>query len=348
MGANILGTHFQVLTFGESHGPAIGAVVEGCPAGVAFSYPLLLKKMAERRPGYLPWVSGRKEEDKPELLSGVFEGQTLGTPIAFLLKNQSAQSQDYQSIKNHPRVGHADDVWKAKFGHVDYRGGGRASGRETAGRVIGGAVAQMFLTKTHPSLKVWAFPTQIGPFIRKDIPPLQNSHPINDPKIKDKTQNNAGQKWFGEQSLEVENFLVQGKKKGFSYGGAMEVRIENPPQGLGQPVFRKLKSELSAGFMSIGACYSVTLGVALEISQQEGSVLHGQKNKEVYGGIRGGISTGEPIIFHLKFKAPASVLHVAQKGRHDPCIVPRVKGVVEAMAWLIIADHVLWCRQDRL
>ena len=334
MSANIFGTHFQVLTFGESHGPFVGAVVEGCPSGVPFSWDLLLNKMEKRRPGYFPWVSGRKEADKPELLSGVFEGYTLGTPIAFLIKNQGAKPQDYQSIKNNPRLGHADDVWKNKFGHVDHRGGGRASGRETTGRVLGGGVAEMFLKPLYPKLKVHAFSTQIGPWVRK-VEPVGQTLPT------------SAESFFGAQSQKVAHFLIQKKKEGLSYGGTIEVRIENPPTGLGQPVFRKLKSDLSSGFMSIGACYAVSLGEK-DMCHQEGSALHKAQNSSMYGGLRGGISTGETMSFQLKFKPPASVLDIAKKGQHDPCIVPRAVGVAEAMAWLTLADHVLWTRQDRM
>ena len=215
---------------------------------------------------------------------------------------------------------------------VDPRGGGRASGRETISRVMAGAIAQMFLKQALPALHVMAFPTQISSFKRTDFP---------------KPGETSQQKWFGGQSVEVENFLVQQKQKGLSHGGSLRVEIEHAPIGLGQPVFHKLKSDLAAAFMSIGACYAVTLGEE-DIHLKEGSLLHKQQNKDVYGGIRGGISTGEKIIFQLKFKPPASVLHIARKGRHDPCIVPRAAGVAEAMAWLVIADHVLWSQKDKL
>ena len=349
MGANTFGTHFQVTTFGESHGPAMGAVIDGCPAGVPFLWNLIQEKMDRRRPGRFPWVSARIEPDEPELLSGVFEGYTLGTPLALLVKNKNFKSEDYYTIKNKARPGHADDVWKEKFGHTDYRGGGRASGRETTGRVLGGAVAEMFLKKLYDQLNVRAFPIQIGPFVREAFD--ASFFPLK-------------QQWFGEQTKEVEEFLIQKKSKGLSYGGTIELRVNNPPAGLGQPVFRKLKSDLAAAFMSIGACYEVSFGdkssdaeisvmknkktSPRNISLEEGSQLHGKQNALVYGGIRGGISTGEEIIFQLKFKPPASVLDVAKIGRHDPCIVPRAVVVVEAMAWLVIADHVLWSRQDRL
>jgi len=325
----------------------MGVVIEGCPAGVPFSWGLMQEKMNRRRPGYFPWVSARKEPDEPELLSGVWEGRTLGTPLALLVRNKNFKSEDYHTIKNKPRPGHADDVWKKKFGYMDYRGGGRASGRETTGRVLGGAVAEMFLKEPHPLLNIKAVPVQIGSFVREDF-----------------DTPSCGKRWFGKQTKEVEEFLAQKKSEGLSYGGAIEMTIDNPPVGLGQPVFRKLKSDLASAFMSIGACYEISLGSKypgvspmekdrtgsgkLDISLEEGSQLHGKKNAGVYGGIRGGISTGEKIIFQLKFKPPASVLETAGKGRHDPCIVPRVAVVVEAMAWLVIADHVLWSRHDRL
>ena len=347
MGANAFGTHFRIITFGESHGPAMGVVIEGCPAGVYFSWDLIQKKIDQRRPGRFPWVSDRKEPDIPELLSGVFEGRTLGTPLALLVRNKNFKSEDYNLIKDKARPGHADDVWKVKFGHADYRGGGRASGRETTGRVLGGAVAQMFLRELYSQLNITSVPIQIGSFIREEF-----------------VVSSLEQEWFGRQSKKVEEFLVQKKSEGLSYGGTVRVEIDKPPSGLGQPVFRKLKSDLAAAFMSIGACYEVSLGenspgvpairkeeaelIQQDMSLEEGSQLHGRENPLVYGGIRGGISTGEKIVFQLKFKPPASVLEIAKKGRHDPCIVPRAAVVVEAMAWLVIADHVLWSRQDRL
>ena len=341
MGANTFGTHFQVITFGESHGPAVGVVIEGCPAGLSFSLKLINQKLNRRQPGRFPWMSDRKEPDKPELISGVFEGRTLGTPITLLIRNQDRKSKDYDKIKTHPRLGHADDVWKKKFGYADHRGGGRASGRETIGRVLSGAVAEMFLKELYPDLRVTAFATQIGPFIREE------------------EQKESSDLWFGSKTIDLENFLIQKKAKGLSYGGAVQVVIDKAPASLGQPVFRKLKSDMAKAFMSIGACYEVSLGAVKpppysagegpqEISHTEGSALHSGKDLSVYGGIRGGISTGEKIIFQLKFKPPASVLETAKKGRHDPCIVPRALVVVEAMAYLVMADHVLWARQDRV
>ncbi len=331
MRANTFGTHFQVSTFGESHGPAMGALIEGVPAGVPFSWDLIEEKMKERRPGYFPWLSTRKEPDIPELLSGVFEGKTTGTPLALLVRNKDAKPKDYDLIKNFSRAGHCDDLWKEKFKHVDYRGGGRASGRETVGRVLGGAVAQMFVKFLYKDLNILAFASRIGPIERKDVP-----------------QSFSKQKFFfGSQTNEVTQLLQDYKSKGMSCGGVVEVWIDHPPIGLGQPVFRKLKSDLASAFMGIGACFFVSLGKK-DISLVEGSVLHGRKDSSHYAGIRGGLSTGERIVFELKFKAPSSVLDVAKTGRHDPCIVPRALVVVESMAWLVMADHILWSRMDRL
>ena len=328
MRANTFGSHFQLSTFGESHGKALGALIMGCPAGVPFSYKLLKEKLEKRRPGFLPWVSARKEPDIPEVLSGVFEDKTLGTPLAVIIKNKDFKPQDYKDIKKTPRTGHADDVWKNKFQHFDHRGGGRASGRETTARVIGGFVAEMFVKTIYPNLKVLSLAHSIGPFTREDFTDLSLNN------------------WFGKQTKKVSEFLMQKKQEGLSYGGAVKVVIQNAPAGLGQPVFRKLKSDFAGAYMSIGACYEVSLGCFKNISRQEGSILHSGKNLSVYGGIRGGISTGEDIIFYLKFKAPSSVLDTAKKGRHDPCIVPRALAVVEAMTYLVLADHILWRRLD--
>ena len=267
MTANTFGTHFQISTFGESHGQAMGVVVDGCPAGINFSWDLLTYKMKQRRPGYLPWVSDRKEPDVPELLSGVFEDRTLGTPLALLVRNKDSRSGDYEQIKTHPRPGHADDVWKQKFQHVDHRGGGRASGRETIGRVMGGAVAEMFVKTVYKKLNVQAFAQTIGPFERMDQP--------KDNETIDSTN------WFGKNTKQVSDFLVQKKTEGLSYGGVVEVWIKNPPSGLGQPVFRKLKSDLAGAYMSIGACYKVGLGKDSsdnkDISKEEGSVYTAKK-----------------------------------------------------------------------
>lgn len=311
MFANTFGTKFRVTTFGESHGPAMGVVIDGCPAGLNFDHELLLRELARRRPGSSNIVSARNEADTPEILSGVFEGKTLGTPIAILIRNQDARSEDYATLANNPRAGHADDMWQQKFGHVDPRGGGRSSGRETVSRVMAGAVAQMLVRSKFPGITVAAQAVQIGPLT------------------------------LPQDEAQLENLLVSAKAEGKSYGGVAELRLENVPQGLGEPVFRKFKSDLAQALMSVGATIGVEFGAGFAATQAEGSEFHGSSEQEKYGGIRGGITTGEPILARVAFKPTASVLDVAKKGRHDPCIVPRALPVLEAMSWLVLAEHVV-------
>lgn len=323
MSANTFGRHFQITSFGESHGAALGVVIGGCPAGVQFDEPLLLNWLERRRPGASAVTSSRQELDRPEVLSGIFEGRTLGTPICIVVRNTDARSVDYETIKNTPRAGHADDVWRDKFGLSDHRGGGRSSGRETLARVIGGAFAQMFLQSTKKNIVTEVLPILIGPVVVSD---------------------------YEKQKNEIDNFLAGVKAEGDSVGGIVEVRIQNPPQGLGQPVFHKLKSDFAAAFMSIGAVTGVDLGGGFKLAEMRGTDVHMAVSKptDVYGGIRGGISTGEQIIMHVAFKPTSSILDVAKKGRHDPCIVLRALPVVEAMTHLVLADHILWSRLDRL
>lgn len=322
LSANSFGHLFKITSFGESHGGGLGTVIEGCPAGLVFDEALLLQWMARRRPGTSAAVSGRAESDTPEVLSGVFEGRTLGTPITVLVRNRDARSEDYEAIKNSPRPGHADDVWKEKFGHVDHRGGGRSSGRETLARVIGGAFAQMFVRTVAPEVQVGSWPRQIGPL------QFQNAEQAT--------------------GAQIEDFLTQAKAEGQSYGGIGEVHIQNPPVSLGQPVFRKLKSDLASAMMSIGATTGFEFGEGFASAERRGTDFHGAADASSYGGIRGGVSTGETIYFRVAFKPTSSVLDVAKKGRHDPCIVLRALPVLEAMTWLVLADHILWRRLDRI
>ncbi len=321
MTPNQFGSRFSITTFGESHGVALGVVIDGCPAGVQFNESLLLNDLKRRRPG--PWslnqvVSNRKESDTPEILSGIFEGRTLGTPIAVIVRNEDARSEDYKEIKNTPRSGHADDVWKNKFGHSDHRGGGRSSGRETLSRVIAGSFAKMLIKHLSPECEVSAFASRIGPLALPQSP-------------------------TEETSQKVISLLSEAQSKGESFDGEATVIIQNPPKNLGQPVFHKFKSDLAQALMSVGATDSIQIG---EHSHQEGTQFH--QNQNNYGGIRGGITTGENIFCRVGFKPTSSILDVAKKGRHDPCIVPRAVPVLEAMTALVIADHLLWARGDRV
>ena len=317
MSANCFGCIFKLTSFGESHGCAMGVVIEGCPAGLDFDKELLNRWLKRRRPGVSSMVSGRLEEDRPEILSGVFEKKTLGTPIAVIVRNQQAQSQDYQEIKNHPRIGHADDVWQDKFGHRDHRGGGRASGRETLSRVIGGAFAQMLVNQLSPLTKVDGFVRQVGEIVLEE-----------------------------GDTQKLESFLLQAKKKGESYGGLAEISINAPPRGLGQPVFHKLKSDLAGALMSVGATCGFEVGEGFAASQSKGTSFHNRKDSPVYGGLRGGMSTGEKISLRVAFKPTSSIGDLAKKGRHDPCIVLRALPVLEAMVYVVLADHLLWSRLD--
>jgi chorismate synthase len=323
-GANSFGSRFVVTTFGESHGAALGAVIDGCPAGVDFDLELLRHELARRRPGG-ELVSGRKEADEPEVLSGVYQGKTLGTPIAIVVRNLDARSQDYVEIAKAPRPGHADDVWESKFGHRDPRGGGRSSGRETVARVMAGAVARMVLKELAPEFRLRGFARRIGPL-----------------------ELGSGELGASEQA-QVEALLLEAKREGKSHGGVAELWIDGIPAGLGQPVFHKLKADLGAAMLGVGAVSGVEIGEGFAASSAEGTEFYGAQGSDSrYGGIRGGISTGERLVVRVPFKPTSTVMDLAKKGRHDPCIVPRAIPVLEAMASLVIVDHLLWMRLDRL
>ncbi len=294
-------------------------VISGCPAGVKYDEKILLDWLERRRPGRSQTVTARGEADQPEILSGVFEGRTLGTPICVIVRNKDARSSDYETLRTRPRAGHADDVWQNKFGVSDHRGGGRSSGRETLARVIGGAFAQMFLNSVSLNVRITSSPLKIGEI------------QITDDEA---------------QKAEVEKYLLGLKAEGDSVGGIVRVTIEGHGAGLGQPVFRKLKSDLAAAMMSVGAVTGVELGGGFALAEKKGTEVHG-RDESVYGGIRGGISTGEKIVLQVAFKPTSSILDVAKKGRHDPCIVIRAQPVLEAMSYLVIADHLLWSRLDR-
>lgn len=341
MSASQFGSRFVITTFGESHGPALGVVIDGCPAGVAFDEALLRRELERRRPGGHgsgQIVSGRQEADQPEVLSGVYEGKTLGTPIAILVRNQDARSQDYSQIKNSPRAGHADDMWKQKFGHSDHRGGGRSSGRETVARVMAGAVAQMMLKHVAAPMRVIGYASQIGSLSLTD---QERAEVIN------QDVDSFQARFPSSRDQEVEALLKSAQQQGESHGGTAEILIHNPPAYLGQPVFHKLKSDLAQAFLSVGAANGFELGLGFASSFTKGSEFHAGL-EDVYGGIRGGISTGESILLRVAFKPTSSILDVAKKGRHDPCIVTRAIPVLESMAWLVLADHYLWSKTDRI
>lgn len=332
---NSFGRLFRVTSFGESHGAGLGVVIDGCPAGVGFDRALLLQALRRRRPGG-ELVSARREEDVPEILSGIYDGKTLGTPIAIFTRNTDQRPQDYGEIALSPRPGHADDVWKEKFGHSDPRGGGRASGRETVARVMAGAVAEMYLKAELKNYESFAFARRIGPLECRAEPSGRAEVDRFPARFPD-----------AEKNAEVAELLTGAKHEGKSYGGIAELIVKGVPRGLGQPVFHKIKADLSFAMMSIGAACGVEFGAGFASADREGSEFH-RTRSPVYGGIRGGITTGEDLRVSVAFKPTSSVMDVAKKGRHDPCIVPRAVPVIEAMANLVIAEHLLWSRTDRL
>jgi chorismate synthase len=320
MSSSSFGSRFVITSFGESHGHAMGVVIDGCPSSVSWNQELIEENLQRRRPGQSLTVSARNESDHFEILSGVFEGKTLGTPIALIIRNQDARSQDYDQIKTSPRAGHADDVWKAKFGISDPRGGGRSSGRETVARVLAGSVAQMVLQQLYPKISVSAKVIYIA------------DKSVQGPPYSD----------------DINTWLKIARDNGESYGGIIQLSIQGAPMGLGQPVFHKLKSDLAKAMMSIGAINGVELGEGFAAGFAKGTDFHHKNDQSQYGGIRGGISTGETIQIKLSVKPTSSILDVAKQGRHDPFIGTRAVPVVEAMCFLVLVDHALWARSDRI
>ena len=320
---NSFGSLLRITTFGESHGLSLGVVIDGCPAGIPLSEQDFLPELARRRPGQSAITTARKEDDAPTILSGVFEGKTTGMPIAVTVQNTNQKPEAYEKLRTEFRIGHADAVFHEKYGHRDHRGGGRQSGRETVARVIAGVIARKILpTKT----MIIGHTLQIGPCIAHTFKPEtieKNAVRCADPAV----------------AKEMEAFIVQRKDEADSVGGVIEVRVKNPPKNLGDPVFDKLKSRLAHAIMSIGAVTGFSYGAGFATASMRGTEY--VKNKENFGGILGGISTGDDIILHLSIKPASSIGFVAKEGRHDPCIVPRVIPVAEAMVALVLADCLL-------
>ena len=353
MAGNTFGTLFRVTTFGESHGTAIGCVVDGCPAGLAVDLSLIQSDLDRRRPGQSAIVTQRKESDTVQLLSGVFEGKTTGTPIAFLIPNEDQKSRDYDHLASSFRPSHADYTWQAKYGHRDYRGGGRSSARETAARVAAGALAKLLLQQH--GIKVQAYVNQVGnlalsiPYNELDLSQTES----NDVRCPDPI--------MAEQMIEL---IRKTRKSGDTLGGVITGLIQGCPAGLGEPVFDKLHADLGKAMLSINAAKGFEYGSGfagvtmlgsehndLFIQSAEGKIST-QTNHS--GGIQGGISNGMDIYFRVAFKPIATIMRdqesvnvagepvtVKGKGRHDPCVLPRAVPIVEAMAALVVADHLL-------
>ena len=347
MAGNTFGKLLKLTTFGESHGTAIGGIIEGCPAGITLDFERIALEMARRKPGQSKIVSQRKEADEVQFLSGIFEGKTTGTPIGFIIPNENQKTEDYSHLKDSFRPSHADYVYEKKYGIHDYRGGGRSSARETACRVVGGAVAKQII----PDIKINAFVSSVGDvFIDKPYQDLDfsliESNVVRCPDI--------------ETAAKMEQLITQVKKEGDTIGGTITCVIQNVPIGLGEPVFDKLHAELGKAMLSINAVKGFEFG-----SGFCGATMTGSQHNDLYnedgttktnlsGGIQGGISNGMDIYFRVAFKPVATLLQKQEvltnnaeiieqqgKGRHDPCVVPRAVPIVEAMAALVIADYFL-------
>lgn len=323
MRGNSFGKMLSITTFGESHGPGLGVIVDGVPAGIEISVEELQSELDRRAPGKLAGTTPRKEADEVEIISGIFEGKTLGTPISVLVRNTNQKSKHYDKLKDNYRPGHADKTYMDKFGFRDHRGGGRSSGRETLSRVIGGYFASLVI----PKISVRAYISKLGPFVLEEKIP------------KDINADFGPYTFPGVDPEEIKNYLLDLKKNAESRGGQVSIVVDNCPAGLGEPAFDKLKSDFAKSLMSIGAVVSFSYGLGEEMADLSGSEV--SKNQENFGGIEGGISNGQRIFMRITFKPTSTVGQNAKEGRHDPCIIPRAIPVVEAMVKLVLADHFL-------
>ncbi|APD06132.1 chorismate synthase [Flavobacteriaceae bacterium UJ101] len=354
MAGNTFGNIFRVTTFGESHGIALGGVIDGCPAGIELDFQAITKDLQRRKPGQSSIVTQRKEEDEVEFLSGIFEGKTTGTPIGFQIRNTNQKSKDYTHIKDNYRPSHADYVFDQKYGFRDYRGGGRSSARETASRVVAGAIAKQFLN----TISIQAFVSSVGDiFINKPYQELDLS----------KTDENIIRCPDHETAEKMIQRVKEIKKQGDTIGGTITCVIKNVPVGLGEPVFDKLHAELGKAMLSINAVKGFEYGSGFCGAKMKGSEHNDQFNTDgttktnLSGGIQGGISNGMDIYFRVAFKPVATIMQkqtsinnqgeeitLDAKGRHDPCVVPRAVPIVEAMAALVLADYMLINRTVQL
>jgi len=356
--SNSYGTLFRISTFGESHGPAIGVIVDGCPAGLEVDEAFIQSELNRRKPGQSKITTQRKEDDTFKIISGVFEGKSTGTPIALVIENSDPRSKDYSHLENTFRPSHADYTYEAKYGVRDYRGGGRSSARETAARVAAGALAKLLLKKS--GITIQAYVSQVGdltapPYTLLDL---------------DKTESNMVRCPDAKTAEQMIALIDKVRHDRDTVGGVVTCVIKNTPVGLGEPVFDKLHAELGKAMLSINAVKGFEYG-----SGFEGVKLRGSQHNDAFyneggkiktktnhsGGIQGGISNGEDIYFNVAFKPVATIMQdqqsvdkagnettVAGKGRHDPCVVPRAVPIVEAMAALVLADFMLRARSSKL
>ena len=354
MAGNTYGTIFKLSTFGESHGKAIGGVIDGCPAGVELDLEAIQRDLNRRKPGQSAIVTQRKEPDEVEFFSGIFEGKTTGTPIGFAIHNTNQKSKDYSHIKDSYRPSHADYVYDEKYGIRDYRGGGRSSARETASRVVAGAIAKQFLNP----LSINAYVSAVGNIKLEADPATVDFAEIENNPVRCPDQAKAA---------EMEAYIKQIRKEGDTIGGIVTCVIKNVPVGLGEPVFDKLHAELGKAMLSINAVKGFEYGSGFEGTSMKGSAHNdlfntdGTTKTNQSGGVQGGISNGMDIYFRVAFKPVATIMQNQEtinskgdtvamqgKGRHDPCVVPRAVPIVEAMAALVLADFKLLKRTNKI
>ncbi len=353
MAGNTFGNLFRLTTFGESHGKAIGGILDGCPAGIFLDVEAIQNELNRRKPGQSAIVTQRKEPDTVEIYSGTFEGKTTGTPIGFAIHNTNQKSKDYSHIKDSYRPSHADYVYDKKYGFRDYRGGGRSSARETASRVVGGAIAKQFLS----GIEINAYVSQVGEL------KLQKSYESLDFSLIESNAVRCPDKVMAQKMEEYIKFI---KKQGDTIGGVITCVAQNVPIGLGEPVFDKLHAQLGKAMLSINAVKGFEYGSGFAGVALKGSAHNDAFNQDGTtktnnsGGVQGGISNGMDIYFNVAFKPVATVLqgyetidregNVVQtqgKGRHDPCVVPRAVPIVEAMTALVLADYQLLARTNQ-
>jgi chorismate synthase len=354
------GKIFKISTFGESHGRAIGVVVDGCPAGVEFDELLIQNELDRRKPGQSRITTQRKEADSFEVLSGVFEGKTTGTPIALVIFNEDQKSKDYAHIADKFRPSHADFTYSTKYGVRDYRGGGRSSARETAARVAAGALAKMVLN--HYGVEIYSYVSQVGAMkLNKSYQELNLS----------KIDDNAVRCPDAEMAERMFNYIDEVRKDGDSIGGVITGVIKNVPAGWGEPVFDKLHAELGKAMLSINAVKGFEYGSGFAgvelLGSQHNDAFYTDESGKVKtktnhsGGIQGGISNGEDIYFRVAFKPVATIMidqdsvnaageavTVSGKGRHDPCVLPRAVPIVDSMSALVLVDAMLRARVNKL
>ncbi len=352
MSGNSFGKIFTVTSFGESHGPAIGCIVDGCPPGMALSEADLQDDLDRRKPGKTRHTTQRREDDEVTILSGVFEGKTTGTPISLLINNKDQRSKDYGNIKNQFRPGHADYTYWQKYGERDYRGGGRSSARETAMRVAAGGIAKKYLKEQY-GIEIRGFLSQLGPI----KPETHDWSVINDNPF-----------FFPDASKveALENYMDALRKEGDSIGAKVTVVATGMPVGLGEPIFDRLDADIAHALMSINAVKGIEIGAGFDCVTQKGTEHRDEFTKQGFqsnhaGGVLGGISSGQDIIAHIAMKPTSSLrlpgesmdingdtVEVITKGRHDPCVGIRATPIAEAMLAIVLMDHMLRHRAQNM